>query len=121
MIYLILIFLAGASAALSDRSKFHPLTLPDFLQNRNWWNTGLIRSWKLKYKNNDPSKGPKLWLSTSVFVIFTDSHHFFKALSITLIFIGMNGAIFYLPLTWIVWHWLIGLVIYKLGFAVIYK
>ena len=43
-------------------------------------------SWKNKYKDNDVMKGPKYFGSTTIFVIFTDAWHLFKALSVVTIF-----------------------------------
>lgn len=41
--------------------------------NDQFWNPEL--SWKNKYKNGDPSQGPKFFGSTSAFVFTTDAYH----------------------------------------------
>ena len=44
--------------------------------NANFWNPQI--SWRNKYKDNDPSKGDRFFLSSTLFVGFTDAWHLFK-------------------------------------------
>ena len=50
--------------------------------NDQFWNPAV--SWKNKYKNNDPSQGPKFFGSTNVFVFTTDAYHLLRATNRTL-------------------------------------
>ena len=123
MIYIILVVLiiSGIFNGLSDRSKFHAYTLPKFLQGKNWWNTGNIPSWKLKYKDGDASKGEAFKFSTTLLVMVTDAHHFFKFLGILLFAIGLNVLVFYVPLQIIFYSWIVALAFYKMGFVISFK
>ncbi len=85
---ILLVLLSGMSKGLADRVQFHSSTLPSYLQNKNYWNTGDIDMWKLKYKNNDPALGEKFFLSKSVLVIFTDSWHLLQFIYNKLLIIG---------------------------------
>lgn len=46
------------------------------MKKQNWWNPNI--SWKNKYKNNDPTQGPKFFGSTTFLVWLTDAWHFSK-------------------------------------------
>lgn len=70
-----LVFTAGMAKGFNETLQFHWKAFkkkhPD--ANPNWFNPAV--SWKNKYENNDPKKGAKFPLSTSVLVMFTDQYH----------------------------------------------
>jgi len=90
MITLFLMFAAGIFKAFMDISAhgkpfwFMDYTKPNGLEKQNyyldskndWWYMGA--SWKMKYKNNDPSQGEKFLGSTSVFSFACDGWHLFQ-------------------------------------------
>ncbi len=70
-----LVFLAGLSKGFNETLQFHwKLFYKKFPHaNAQWFNPAI--SWRNKYKNGDSRQGPKSFLSTSVFVGFTDQYH----------------------------------------------
>lgn len=85
MIYLfiIAILLSAASKAVMDAIQFGQL----FSNKGQWWNPDT--SWKLKWKNGNPSEGEKFPGSSTIFVRFTDGFHFFQGLFLTFMFTAM--------------------------------
>ena len=63
---------AGISYGLNQMSAHHPNDLPSGW-NRQYWDNSI--SWQNKYKNGDPSAGPKFPLSTTALVWTTDGYH----------------------------------------------
>ena len=87
MISLILFFLAGIVDAARDFVGFRLEQSIFYKYNPQFWNTD--KSWKNKYKDGDPLKGEKFFLSKSLFVGVTDAWHFFKLLRTLFIFVGI--------------------------------
>jgi len=79
--------LIGYCNSVMDKLAHHYST-SRFSQKKNqlWWDPDI--SWRNKYKDGDPDKGPKFFGSTTFLVFTTDAWHFYKWL--------MNGLI-YLP------------------------
>jgi len=73
LISLILILIAGIANGLMDAINFH-----DVLDGKKFWD--IDTSWLRKYKDNDPSKGSKFWLSTTALVFLTDGWHLLKTI-----------------------------------------
>jgi len=70
-----LIFLAGASKGFNETLTFHWTSFHKKFCNASprWFNPKV--SWRNKYKDNDPGKGARFPLSTSVLIMFTDQYH----------------------------------------------
>jgi hypothetical protein len=66
MISLILFFLAGIVDAARDFVGFRLEQSIFYKYNPQFWNTD--KSWKNKYKDGDPLKGEKFFLSKSLFL-----------------------------------------------------
>lgn len=92
MISLILISLSGICKAIIDTCLFH--YEKSVFKNKIFFNSN--ESWKFKYKNNDPTQGNKFFLSSSLFVGFTDSFHLFSMINYFLI---IAAIVFYSPIT----------------------
>ena len=102
---LICFTLMGISEAVMDTLQFHfyKSKFSKFKKQLFW---DPIISWKNKYKNGDPKKGPKFPLSTTLLVGLTDGWHFFKLLRNLFLFVGilllvlsLNG--FWVSLLWV--------------------
>lgn len=83
-----LVLLSSIPDAIKDtvqfyfyRSVFNTSKLSSY-----WWNYNI--SWQNKYKNLDPSQGPKFFGSTTFLVWITDAWHFFKAMHVLMICVG---------------------------------
>jgi len=90
MIYIGFIFfiIAGICEAVMDKLQFHyDISIFKKLKNQLFWNPQI--SWRNKYKDGDPTKKEKFFLSKTLFVGFTDAWHFFKLLRTFLIFSAM--------------------------------
>jgi hypothetical protein len=73
VIAIILWSLAGAAEAVMETLQFH-FSISVFAdKNPLFWNPK--ESWRNKYKDGDPNKGPKFFLSTSSLVFLTDGFH----------------------------------------------
>lgn len=70
----LLIIIAAVSKAIQDKIQFH-FDKSIFKNLGTFWNP--IESWKRKYKDNDFTKGPTFWGSTTIFVSLTDAWHLF--------------------------------------------
>lgn len=70
-----LVFTAGMAKGFNETLQFHwkAFKRKHPGANPNWYNPAV--SWKNKYENNDPKKGAKFPLSTSVLVMLTDQYH----------------------------------------------
>lgn len=69
--------LAAFASAVMDKLQHHYSTsIFSKFENQQFWNP--VVSWRNKYKNFDPEQGPKFWLSTTLFVAFTDGWHLAK-------------------------------------------
>ena len=79
MIYIafILFIIAGMCEAVMDTLQFHcDNSIFKRKKNQLFWNP--LFSWKNKYKDGDPLKGERFFLSKTFFVGFTDAWHLFK-------------------------------------------
>ena len=92
MISLILMALSGACKAVMDLSADgKPFRWGG---DSSYWSKS--ESWVRKYENNDPKQGPKFFLSTTVFVNFTDAWHLFQSINYFLI---VAAIVLYSPIT----------------------
>jgi hypothetical protein len=70
-----LIFVAGGAKGFNETLQFNykifEKTFPD--ANKQWFDPKL--SWRNKYEGGNPDNGARYFLSTSVFVMFTDQYH----------------------------------------------
>ena len=70
-----LVFVGGASKGFNETLQFNykifEKTFPG--ANKQWFDPKV--SWKNKYEGGNPDNGAKFFLSTSVFVMFTDQYH----------------------------------------------
>ena len=90
MIYLAIFFfvLAGLFEAVMDVVQFHyHKSIFKKLKNNLFWDAS--ESWKNKYKDGDPNKGPKFFLSNTLFVGLTDAWHLFKTLRTLSVMLGV--------------------------------
>ena len=90
MIYIgfLLFFFAGLCEAIMDKIQFHfDGTIFKKYGNQLFWNPAI--SWKNKYKDGDPMKGEKFFLSKTLLVGFTDAWHMFKLFRTFFIFAGI--------------------------------
>jgi hypothetical protein len=74
-----LMFLSGLTEGTNEALAFHyrqgfKRCFPG--ASDQFWDPSV--SWKNKYKNNDPSQGPRFPGSTEVFVAFTDGYHMMR-------------------------------------------
>lgn len=70
-----LVFLAGAAKGFNEALQYKYNGFEEIFPRANdqWFYPTF--SYNNKYKDNDPSKGPKFPLSTSLLVMFTDQYH----------------------------------------------
>ena len=70
-----LIYLSGAAKGFNEALQFNYYGFENIFPaaNDKWFHPAL--SFKNKYKDRDPAKGPAFPLSTSVLVMFTDQYH----------------------------------------------
>lgn len=70
-----LLFTSGAAKGFNEALQFNYFGFEDIFPKANdqWFYPAF--SFKNKYKDGDPAKGPKFPLSTSVLVMFTDQYH----------------------------------------------
>ena len=70
-----LIFVAGGAKCFNETIQFNykifEKTFPG--ANKQWFDPKV--SWRNKYEGGNPDNGSKYFLSTSVFVMFTDQYH----------------------------------------------
>ena len=80
--------LAGMSEGVMDTLQFHySISIFYNFKNKLFWNPQI--SWQNKYKNGDPTDGPKFLFSTNLLVGLTDGWHLFKFLRTFFIFAGI--------------------------------
>jgi len=85
--FLFIVF-AGLSEGIMDTLQFHYSNSNFYhLKNKTFWDPEI--SWRNKYKNGDPTEGPKFLFSTNLFVGLTDGWHLFKLLRTFFIFAGI--------------------------------
>ena len=70
-----LVFVAGSAKGFNETLQFNykifEKTFPG--ANKQWFDPKV--SWRNKYEGGNPDNGPKSFLSTSLFVMFTDQYH----------------------------------------------
>lgn len=70
-----LVLVAGSAKGFNETLQFNykifEKTFPG--ANKQWFDPKV--SWRNKYEGGNPDNGPKSFLSTSVFVMFTDQYH----------------------------------------------
>ena len=70
-----LVLVAGSAKGFNETLQFNykifEKTFPG--ANKQWFDPKV--SWRNKYESGNPDNGPKSFLSTSVFVMFTDQYH----------------------------------------------
>ena len=102
---LVCFVLMGISEAVMDTLQFHFFkSIFSNFKKQLFWDP--VVSWRNKYKNGDPDKGPKFPFSTTLLVGLTDGWHFFKLLRNLFLFVGvlllvlsLNG--FWVSLLWV--------------------
>jgi hypothetical protein len=87
IIGVVLVILSSVPDAIKDTVSFHFFESVFKELNMDWWNPNI--SWANKYKNQDPSQGPKFFGSTTFMVWVTDAWHLFGALYVLLLSTGM--------------------------------
>lgn len=78
IISLLLILISSLAKSVSDAIAHGKDSV---FPNNNWWDAS--ESWKNKYKDRDPEKGPAFPLSTTLLVFVTDAWHFFNMIGST--------------------------------------
>ena len=70
-----LVFVAGSAKGFNETLQFNYKTFEKAFPgvNNQWFDPKV--SWRNKYEGGNPDNGPKSFLSTSVFVMFTDQYH----------------------------------------------
>lgn len=69
--------------------------------NESWWNPS--KSWRNKYKDKNPKRGPAFFGSTTFLSFLTDAWHFFQFLTYSFIALGFTvliGAYFDVSYLW---------------------
>lgn len=96
MITLFLTIFAAILNAVMDTIaiKYNKSIFPKLFPTKNQFFNPSV-SWKNKYKNNDPTLGPKFFGSTTFLAFTTDAWHLAKSLMLILLFIGV---VCYLPI-----------------------
>lgn len=125
IIVIVLLILAGCCNGIMDALQFHymstGLPLGDY-----FWNPEL--SWMNKYKNGEPSLGPRFFGSTTFLVFLTDAWHLFKflflafirAAIVVLIVAQLKNKEWYFNVLRFVVLWLLCSGIQSLGFHLFY-
>jgi len=87
IIFFIVLFIiiAGISKSIMDTINFK--YEQSIFKGKEWFNPK--ESWKNKYKDRDPSKGPAFPGSTTIFVWLTDAWHLFQMIMLSSLFISM--------------------------------
>ena len=120
IIGLILTIFAGLSEAVMDTLQFHFYKSPFVKYNPQFWNPQL--SWRNKYKKGDPSLGPKIPGSTTIFVSLTDGWHLFKLLRNLFLFVGLClVAIPCLNINYIIIYFIAARILYGISFQLLFK
>ena len=100
IIIIILIVISGISKSIMDTCNFH--FEQSIFFNNEWFN--MKESWKNKYKDRDPLKGPAFFGSTTFFVWVTDAWHFFQQIMLSSLFLSIILALsLFISLNWYYW------------------
>jgi hypothetical protein len=116
-LFFILVFAAGIAEGLMDFLQFHYRPI---FKNELFWNPEL--SWKNKYKDGDPMKGPKFLFSTTLFVALTDGWHTMKLLRNVLLFVSLPFIGFFSgTIVAFLIYGVCARIVYGLGFYISYE
>lgn len=99
-------FLAGFANGVMDTLVFHYSTSKFSNLDPLYWNPSL--SWRNKYKDQDPAKGPKFWGSTTFLVWVTDGWHLAKMLYLAF----QRTSIVLVLVSFISWQWWLYLIVW---------
>jgi len=78
----LLLIISGISKSIMDVLQFKfNISIFSKFKNQNYWNPSI--SWMNKYKNNDPTLGPKFFGSTTFLIWSTDAWHFFQMIMLS--------------------------------------
>jgi len=83
--------------------------------NPNFWDPAI--SWKRKYKEGDPAKGPKFLFSSTFLTWITDAYHLIKSIMVFIIILGFQIVLGYNIVTGAI----ISLLIYTLTFGLAFN
>ncbi len=97
MMTIMLLLLAGMFKAVMDTLQFHYGVSVFAEMNPLFWNPEI--SWKNKYKDGDPTKGEKFFLSKTALVGLTDAWHLSQTLFLTCLVVSI---VFYEPIVSII-------------------
>lgn len=88
-----LLFASGFFDGTAETTKFHYPNFKERFPNANddYWDTA--KSWKNKYKNNDPNQGSKFPLSTTSLVFLTDGYHLMRFARNSTMIVGITFKI----------------------------
>ncbi|PHN00663.1 hypothetical protein [Flavilitoribacter nigricans] len=125
-----LVIIAGIANGVMDTLQFHygKSVFPQgpeetFLGgSHQFWHPDL--SWRNKYQDGDPDKGPAFFLSTTALVFLTDGWHLFQFIMLSAFQLAIIiPFVHFLRLPW--WIGLVGLipakVFFGIGFALMYS
>jgi hypothetical protein len=123
MLSIICLIFASIFKALIDvlNSRFN-VSVFNKIKNeklRNWFNPTI--SWKNKYKDGDSKKGPKFFLSTTVFVMFTDGWHLFNSGMIFSFILALTLNAYYVPFFSIIIDTILYHILYGIVFQPLYS
>jgi len=100
VIGLLFFILASICEAIMDILQFHYITSPfKKFKNNVFWDPEV--SWRNKYKDGDPNKGPRFIGSDTIFVGLTDAWHLFKMFRTLFIFLGVLFLLLQFSTFWI--------------------
>lgn len=92
--------LASICEAVMDTLQFHYISsIFKNFENNIFWDPEV--SWRNKYKDGDPKKGPKFLFSDTLFVGLTDAWHLFKLFRNLFIFLGVFFLLLQFTTFWI--------------------
>jgi hypothetical protein len=118
---LVCFVLMGISEAVMDTVQFHFFkSIFSNFKKQLFWDP--VVSWRNKYKNGDPNKGPKFPFSTTLLVGLTDGWHFFKLLRNLFLFVGILLLVLSLDGFWVSLLWVcISRVLFGVSFTIFYN
>lgn len=90
MLTLIFVFLAAVCNAVMDVITYRFDTSIFSKVVRLKWFIDPKVSWRNKYKNGDPSQGPKFPFSTTFLCFITDAWHLIKNIMLVLLYVGIT-------------------------------
>lgn len=90
MLTLFLVFLSAICNAVMDVITYRFDTSIFSKVVRLKWFIDPKVSWRNKYKNGDPSQGPKFPFSTTLLCFITDAWHLIKNIMLVLLYVGIT-------------------------------